>query len=109
MKQIVFKGTSRAVIQSFAKEAKQKVGFELNAVQQGDLPSNWKPMKTIGAGVNEIRVKVNNQYRVIYVAKFSEAIYVLHAFIKKTQKTVQPDIEMAKKYYQTLLEERKRK
>ena len=64
-------------------------------------------MTTVGAGVFEIRVRAGNQYRVIYVAKFSEAVYVLHAFVKKTQKTAAPDLELAHNRYNALLNTRK--
>eukprot|EP01034_Spumella_vulgaris_P022361 gene22361-28482_t len=57
------------------------------------MPSDFKPMTTVGAGVFEIWVRSGNQYRVIYAAKFSVAVYVLHAFVKKTQKTAAPDLD----------------
>ena len=83
------------------------VGTELRQIQNGLMPSDFKPMTTVGAGVFEIRVRAGNQYRVIYVAKFSEAVYVLHAFIKKTQKTAAPDLELAHNRYNALLNTRK--
>jgi phage-related protein len=66
-------------------------------------------MPTVGAGVYEIRVRAGNQYRVIYVAKFAEAVYVLHTFVKKTQKTAQPDLDIAKSRYTELVSDRKEK
>ena len=83
------------------------VGTELRQIQNGLMPSDFKPMTTVGAGVFEIRVRAGNQYRVIYVAKFSEAVYVLHAFVKKTQKTAAPDLELAHNRYNALLNTRK--
>lgn len=83
------------------------VGTELRQIQNGLMPSDFKPMTTVGAGVFEIRVRAGNQYRVIYVAKFSEAVYVLHAFVKKTQKTAAPDLELAHNRYTALLNTRK--
>ena len=83
------------------------VGTELRQIQNGLMPSDFKPMTTVGAGVFEIRVRAGNQYRVIYVAKFSEAVYVLHAFVKKTQKTAVPDLELAHNRYNALLNTRK--
>ena len=71
------------------------VGFELYAVQCGLMPSDFKPMIAIGRGTYEIRVHTLGEWRVVYVAKFEDAIYVLHAFQKKTQKTRQEDIELA--------------
>ena len=73
-------------------------------------PSDWKPMSTVGAGAGEIRIKDEaGIYRVIYVAKFEEAVYVLHVFEKKTQKTRKADIALAKARYKALAEERKRR
>lgn len=83
------------------------VGTALRQIQNGLIPSDFKPMTTVGAGVFEIRVRAGNQYRVIYVAKFSEAVYVLHAFVKKTQKTAAPDLELAHNRYTALLNTRK--
>ena len=71
------------------------------------MPTDFKPMPTVGAGAYEIRIRAGNQYRVIYVAKFASSVYVLHAFVKKTPKTAQPDIEMAKSRYALLLKEKK--
>jgi len=69
-------------------------------VQQGRAPADWKPMKTVGAGACEIRVRDSfNAYRVIYVAKFADAVYVLHAFHKTSNKTEQSDIDLAAKRY----------
>jgi len=73
------------------------------------MPSDFKPMPSVGAGTYEIRVRSGNQYRVIYVAKFSDSIYVLHSFVKKTPKTAQPDLDMAKSRYAALLTQRKEK
>lgn len=65
-------------------------------------------MSTVGTGVKEIRVSADDlQHRVIYIAKFSDAVYVLHAFIKKEQKTSQQDIQLAKARYQELLRDQK--
>ena len=77
-------------------------GFELDAIQRGHEPSDWKPMKDIGSGVREIRIHVLGEWRVLYVAKFSGAIYVLHSFQKKTQKIRQEDIERARSRYRQI-------
>ncbi|OGA42400.1 MAG: hypothetical protein A3G24_22140, partial [Betaproteobacteria bacterium RIFCSPLOWO2_12_FULL_62_13] len=82
-------------------------GYQLEKVQAGREPADWKPMPSIGVGVNEIRVREGGAFRVIYVAKFSEAVYVLHAFQKKSRKTAKPDIELARKRFRTLIQERK--
>lgn len=71
------------------------------------MPTDFKPITTLGAGAYEIRVRSGNQYRVIYVATFAESVYVLHSFIKTTPKTSKPDLDIAKAQYSTLLKERK--
>ncbi len=107
MKRISFFGRSLENIKSFPHEAKREVGYQLDKVQNDLSPNDWKPMKAVGAGVNEIRVRdADGIYRVIYVAKFEEAIYVLHAFQKKTQKTSKTDIEIATKAYNKIVEAR---
>lgn len=83
------------------------VGQELRFVQTGSMPTDFKPITTLGAGAYEIRVRSGNQYRVIYVATFAESVYVLHSFIKTTPKTSKPDLDIAKAQYSTLLKERK--
>jgi phage-related protein len=85
-KPIYWIGSSKQDIANFATEARRKAGFELRAVQQGQLPSDFKPISIVGQRVEEIRIRTENAYRVFYVAKFSEAIYVLHAFQKKHKK-----------------------
>lgn len=107
MKRIHWLGTSLNAVREFPDEARAMVGTELRQIQNGLMPSDFKPMTTVGAGVFEIRVRAGNQYRVIYVAKFSEAVYVLHAFVKKTQKTAAPDLVLAHNRYNALLNTRK--
>lgn len=84
LKPMVFLGDSRERVREFPADAKSVAGRELYRVQCGDEPLDWKPMTTVGAGVREIRIHEAGQFRVTYVAKFAEAIYVLHAFQKKT-------------------------
>lgn len=107
MKRVQWLGTSLNVVRAFPDEVRSMVGTELRQVQNGLMPGDFKPMNTVGAGVFEIRVRADNQYRVIYVAKFSEAVYVLHAFVKKTQKTAATDLELAQSRYAALLNTRK--
>jgi phage-related protein len=73
------------------------------------MPTDWKPMITIGPGVAEIRVHAENEYRIIYIAKFLEAIYVLHSFTKKTQQTPKRDLDLAAKRFKELQNERAKK
>ena len=90
-------GDSQERIKDFPKDARNAIGFNLYKIQIGKMPADWKPMPSIGKGVNEVRVKVETGiYRTLYIAKFTEAIYVLHAFKKKSRKTASRDIEQTK-------------
>jgi phage-related protein len=99
MKPLNFLGSSLDDLRNFPEEARKAAGFELYAVQCGLEPRDYKPMSSIGRGVKEIRIHVLGEWRIIYVAKFEDAVYVLHSFQKKTQKTSQYDIEIARKRY----------
>lgn len=108
MKSVHFVGASREDLRQFSDEAREDAGFQLYKVQQGEEPDDWKPMPTVGAGVQEIRVRdEHGAYRVLYVAKFEEAVYVLHAFEKRSQKTARPDVHRAKTRYAEMLKWRK--
>lgn len=105
MKDVEFLGTSLEVVRAFPQEARREVGFQIERLQNGLEPDSWKPMKTIGKGVRELRVRQSNgAYRVIYLATLPNAIYVLHAFEKKTQATPQKDIDVAIARFKTLNE-----
>ena len=94
----------------FPIEARKEVGFQIGKVQNGENPDNWKPFDQVGAGVKEIRIDENNGiYRVMYVAKFEDAIYVLHSFQKKTQTTSKQDKDIAKARYKRVLAKRAKK
>jgi phage-related protein len=96
MKPVVFLGDSRARIRDFPEQARRQAGMELRRVQFGMLPSDWKPMASVGAGVREIRIRETaGAFRVLYVATIAEAVYVLHAFQKKSQATARRDLEIA--------------
>ena len=105
MKDIQFCGRSLEVIRGFPMVAKRETGYQLDRVQHGLEPTDWKPMPAVGSGVREIRIMHEGQYRVIYVTKFADAIYVLHAFQKKTQKTRKQDIDAAKQALKRLPDE----
>jgi len=92
MKPIVFLGSSLESIQEFPAAVKRVAGYELDKVQRGDAPKDWKAMPSIGPGVREIRIRIGGAWRVVYVANRDEAIYVLHAFQKKTQRTAKRDV-----------------
>lgn len=108
-KLLIWLGNSLDSVKSFSAEARREAGHQLSFVQEGKDPTDWKPMETIGSGVKEIRIHAETGYRVLYVAKFSEAIYVLHGFEKKTQRTSKSDIDLAKRRYRALLTERGKK
>lgn len=107
MKHIQWLGTSLNAVREFSVDARMLIGQELRLVQSGLMPSDFKPMLSVGSGAYEIRVRAGNQYRVIYVAKFSDSVYVLHAFIKKTPRTALPDLEVARNRYAALQKEKK--
>jgi phage-related protein len=108
VKPVVWLGSSLDDVRSFPDEPRAEIGYQLYKVQMDLDPSDWKPMPSVGAGVREIRVRVGNAYRVIYLATFKEAIYVLHAFMKKTAKTPKSDIDLARKRLAILIRERSR-
>jgi len=100
MKAVRFVGSARDDLAAFPAIARARAGHELFMVQVGRDPDNWKPMSSVGPGTCEIRVRdPSGAYRVIYVARFADAVYVLHAFQKKTQKTAQADLDLAKQRY----------
>jgi phage-related protein len=96
MKRLNFVGNSRADLDQFPADARRAAGFQLYRVQLGFDPHDWKPMPSVGAGVYEIRLHEDGEFRVFYVAKYAQAIYVLHAFQKKTQQTRKADIDLGK-------------
>lgn len=102
MKPLNFIGSSLDDLRNFPGEARKAAGFELFSVQCGLEPNDSKPMSVIGRGVKEIRIHVLGEWRIIYVAKFKDSVYVLHAFQKKSQKTNQHDIELACKRYKQI-------
>lgn len=108
MKDLEFRGNSYRDLLAFPVAARREAGHELSEVQAGRQPSDWKPMSSIGAGVQEIRLHAaDGAFRVIYVAKFADAVFVLHCFQKKTQKTAATDIELATQRYKDLVKELK--
>jgi phage-related protein len=95
LKRVVWHGDTLGRVRSFPPGARQDAGFQIGRVQRGLEPRDWKPMPTVGPGVVEIRIHCVNEYRVFYLARTAEAVHVLHAFVKKTQKTRQSDIKLA--------------
>ena len=105
-KEIRWIGSSYDDLLALPEDVRRDAGFQLSRVQAGQEPDNWKPFDAIGAGVREIRLRESTGvYRVMYVAKFKEAVYVLHCFQKKTQKTAKRDLDLAKSRYAELMRE----
>lgn len=90
-------GSSLEDVRAFPEVARREIGYQLRRLQAGLLPADWKPMASVGHGVGEIRIHSGVEHRVFYGAKFEEAIYVLHAFEKRTRQTRQADLELARK------------
>ena len=104
MKALRFLGDSHKAVCDFPRDARQNAGRQLLKVQRGDLPDDFKPMSDVGKGVEEIRVwEESGTFRVMYVARFADAVYVLHAFQKKTRETSKRDKEIAKLRFKLLM------
>jgi phage-related protein len=96
MKRITFLGDSLARLRDFPTDARSEAGYQLSEIQNGRDPDDWKPMKTVGPGVREIRIREESgAFRVIYMATMADCVLVLHAFQKKAQQTPQKDIDLA--------------
>ena len=104
MKLLRFLGDSLKCLREFPEDARHDAGYQLDKVQRGEQPDDFKPMPSIGKGVEEIRVwDDTGTYRVIYTAKLADAVYVLHTFQKKTQATAKRDVELAKRRFTELM------
>ena len=108
LKPIAWVGGSLDEVREFPAPVKREVGRELMRVQSGLMPTDAKPMPTVGAGVHEVRVRTGREHRVFFVAKFSEAVYVLHAFEKKSQRTARADLDLGRARYLDLLTHRRK-
>ena len=105
-KPIEFLGNSLEDLRAFPVMARREAGHQLYQVQHGQEPDDWKTMNTVGKGVKEIRIRdITGAFRVIYIAKFIDAVYVLHCFQKKTEKTSKADLDLATKRYRNLVKE----
>jgi phage-related protein len=106
-KELRWIGSSYEDILDFPSTARREAGFQLSRIQAALDPHDWKPFDDVGGGVREVRIRDGNGvYRVMYVAKFEEAIYVLHCFQKKTQVTSKRDKEIAASRYRAIVRER---
>ena len=104
MKDVKFVGSSLDDLRAFPKSPRQDMGRQINRIQQGIDPLDWKPVKSVGPGVREIRIRdEGNNYRCMYVTNLGKSVYVLHVFIKKSQKTLSKDIEIAKSRFKEVL------
>jgi len=103
MKTLYWLGSALDDLKEFPEDARREAGYDLRRIQSGLEPRDWKPMKTVGAGVREIRItETSGAFRVFYIIERSDAVYVLHAFQKKAQKTEQKDIDKGKARYQLI-------
>jgi phage-related protein len=103
---VEFRGSSLADLRAFPSAARCEAGHQIDRVQNGLEPDDWNPMPDVGRGAAEIRIwDASGTFRVIYVAKLPAAVYVLHCFRKKTQKTAKADLDLAAKRYRDLLKE----
>ena len=103
-KPVDFRGNALDELRSFPEAARRAAGFQIDRLQRGYDPDDWKPMPSVGKGVREVRIRDEaGVFRVIYLAKLGDAVYVLHCFQKKTRKTATSDIELARNRYKELM------
>jgi len=106
-KPLIWLGSARSNLRAFPQDARRVAGFQLRRVQQGLDPNDWKPMSSVGVGVREIRIHTGLEHRVLYVATFTEGVYILHAFEKRTQKTPKREMDLARDRFRALMEQRR--
>ena len=107
-KPLFWVGGALAGLRGFPAAARREAGHQLYQVQMGLEPSDWKAMRSVGPGVVEIRVHAGGEYRVMYVARFAEGVYVLHAFEKKTRQTRKADFELTRRNLAEVARHRRR-
>jgi len=108
VKPVAWLGDSLHRLREFPPEARNDLGYQLELVQDGEEPRDWKPMPSIGPGVRELRTQAGGAFRVVYMARLEDAVYVLHAFQKKDRRTGKMDIELARRRLRGLLATRRR-
>ncbi len=101
-KPIVWLGTSLEDLRSFPRDGRERAGRALRLVQEGGHPPDWKPFPSIGVGVNEVRVRTGREFRIFYVYNLPRAVYVLHAFEKKSRQTLKADVQLARNRLKSL-------
>lgn len=107
-KPLIWLGNSRQDVRAFPADARRVAGFQLWRVQLGLPPNDWKPMTSVGPGVQEVRIRTGREHRVFCIAKFAEAVYVLHAFEKRSRRTPRQDVEIARSRFRLLLRAREK-
>src|SRR5438270_9760427 len=107
LRPITWLGDSLARLRASPADIRSDAGYQLGLVQRGESPADFRPMPDVGAGVMEIRLHGEREFRIFYVARFKEAVYVLHSFVKKTRATRKADIDLGKTRYAAMLDERR--
>ena len=108
-RRLIWLGDSREAIRAFPDDVRKIAGFQLWRVQCGLEPNDWRPMGGVGPGVQEIRIHTRAEHRVLYIAKLAQAVYVLHAFAKRTRRTAKGDIDLARQRLRLLITQRARR
>lgn len=104
MKPVQFLGDSLKRLRDFPEDVRMDAGYQIDKVQHGHQPDDFKPMPSVGKGVEEIRIRdASGAYRIIYTARLSDRVVVLHVFAKKTQATSVLDIDVAKRRFNELM------
>ena len=106
-KDLFWIGSTLDDVREFPAAARREAGHQLHLIQLGLMPDDWKPMTSLGGGVYELRIRTGREFRIFYVAKFTEGVYVLHAFEKKTQRTRQTDLEIGEARYRAVQQARR--
>jgi phage-related protein len=107
MRPLVWIGNSLALLRKATTEIRSDAGYQLELVQRGENPTDFRPMPDVGSGVIEIRIHDAYEYRIFCVARFEEAVYVLHCFAKRTRATRKADLDLGRQRYHALTELRK--
>lgn len=102
-KPVEWLGSSLDDMHDSPEDARREAGFQLDRMQHGLMPRDWKPMPTVGPGAMEIRIRTGREHRVLFVSKFAEAVYVRHVFEKKSQKTAARDLAVGEARYRELI------
>ena len=96
--EIVWEGDSKDVLRTFPEGVIQNFGFELWQLQQGMRPRNYRPLPSVGSGVFELRDQdERGWYRVVYLSRIDDVIYVLHCFEKRSREMPARDFQKSKR------------